>query len=64
MLASWTITQTDRFKAASIGAGVMSWISEIGPGFNRDLTEWAMEESHWDDPEGWREVSSINYCKM
>jgi dipeptidyl aminopeptidase/acylaminoacyl peptidase len=22
-----------------------------------------MEDSHWDDPEGWREVSSINYVQ-
>ncbi len=61
VLGSWVITQTDRFKAASVGAGVMSWLSEMGPGFNWDLTEWYMDESHWDDPEGWREVSSITY---
>ncbi len=63
VLASWIITQTDRFKAASIGAGVMSWLSEMGPGFNWDLTEWYMEKSHWDDPEGWREVSAITYVQ-
>jgi len=63
VLASWTITQTQRFKAASIGAGVMSWLSEMGPGFNWDLTEWYMEKSHWEDPEAWREVSSITYVQ-
>ena len=63
VLGSWVITQTDRFKAASIGAGVMSWLSEMGPGFNWDLTEWYMEKSHWEDPEAWRKVSSITYVE-
>jgi len=63
VLSSWIITQTDRFKAASIGAMVGSWLSEMGPGFNWDLTEWYMGKSHWDDPEGWRKISSITYIK-
>ena len=63
VLGSWVITQTDRFKAASVGAGVMSWLSEMGPGFNWDLTEWYMENSHWEDPESWRKVSSITYVE-
>ena len=63
VLSSWTITQTDRFKAASVGAGVMSWLSEMGPGFNWDLTEWYMEKSHWEDPEAWRKVSSLTYVQ-
>jgi dipeptidyl aminopeptidase/acylaminoacyl peptidase len=33
----------------------------MGPGFNWDLTEWYMEKSHWEDPEAWRQVSSITY---
>ncbi|MEM7316738.1 MAG: S9 family peptidase, partial [Planctomycetota bacterium] len=61
VLSSWVVTQTDRFKAASIGAGVMSWLSEMGPGFNWDLTEWYMDKPHWEDPAGWRQVSSLTY---
>ncbi len=30
ILGGWTITQTHRFKAASIGAGVYDWTSEYG----------------------------------
>ena len=41
----------------------MSWLSEMGPGFNWDLTEWYMENSHWEDPESWRKVSSITYVE-
>ena len=39
VLSSWAITQTDRFKAASVGAGVMSWLAEMGPGFNTALRD-------------------------
>lgn len=63
VLSSWVITQTDRFKAASIGAMVGSWLSEMGPGFNWDLTEWYMDHPLWDDPEGWRKISSITYVQ-
>jgi len=63
VLSSWVITQTNRFKAASIGAMVGSWLSEMGPGFNWDLTEWYMEKPLWDDPKGWRKISSITYIQ-
>lgn len=63
VLGSWTVTQTQRFKAASIGAPVVSWLSEMGPGFNWDLTEWYMENSHWDDQEGWRAISPITHVQ-
>jgi dipeptidyl aminopeptidase/acylaminoacyl peptidase len=63
VLSSWAITQTDRFKAASVGAMVGSWLSEMGPGFNWDLTEWYMDRPLWDDPEAWRKVSSITYVQ-
>ena len=63
VLSSWAITQTDRFKAASVGAGVVSWLAEMGPGFNWDLTEWYMEKSHWEDPEAWRKISSLTYVQ-
>jgi len=63
VLSSWVITRTDRFKAASIGAMVGSWLSEMGPGFNWDLTEWYMEKPLWEDPEAWRRISSITYVQ-
>jgi dipeptidyl aminopeptidase/acylaminoacyl peptidase len=63
VLSSWVITQTDRFKAASIGAMVGSWLSEMGPGFNWDLTEWYMDKPLWENPEAWRKISSITYIQ-
>ena len=63
VLGGWTITQTDRFRAASLGAMVCDWTAETGPGFNFDLTLWYIGSTHWDDPEGWRRASSLTYVR-
>ncbi|HUG35840.1 MAG TPA: prolyl oligopeptidase family serine peptidase [Candidatus Limnocylindrales bacterium] len=50
-MTSWIITQTDRFKAACVGAGVTNLMSFNGtadiPGFIPDY----FEAEHWQDPE-------------
>lgn len=61
ILGGWTITQTDRFKAASIGAGVYDWTSEYGPGFNHDVRLWHIGGTPWENPEGWREQSALTH---
>ena len=61
ILGGWTITQTDRFKAASIGAGVYDWSSEYGPGFNNDVRLWHIGGTPWDNPEGWRNQSALTH---
>jgi dipeptidyl aminopeptidase/acylaminoacyl peptidase len=63
ILGGWTITQTDRFKAASIGAGVYDWSSEYGPGFNHDVRLWHIGGTPWDNPEAWREQSAYTHVK-
>ena len=63
ILGGWTITQTDRFKAASIGAGVYDWTSEYGPGFNYDVRLWHIGGTPWDNPEGYRRQSAFTYVK-
>jgi dipeptidyl aminopeptidase/acylaminoacyl peptidase len=63
ILGGWTITQTDRFKAASIGAGVYDWTSEYGPGFNHDVRLWHIGGTPWDNPQAWREQSALTYVK-
>jgi len=63
ILGGWTITQTDRFKAASIGAGVYDWTSEYGPGFNYDVRLWHIGGTPWDNPEGYRKQSALTYVK-
>ncbi|MFQ6109584.1 MAG: prolyl oligopeptidase family serine peptidase, partial [Candidatus Aminicenantales bacterium] len=63
ILGSWIITQTDRFKAASLGAMVGSWTAESGPGLFWDLKLHYIGGAHWINPEDWRSVSSIWYVK-
>jgi dipeptidyl aminopeptidase/acylaminoacyl peptidase len=61
ILGGWTITQTGRFKAASIGAGVYDWTSEYGPGFNNDVRLWHIGGTPWDNPEGYRRQSALTH---
>ena len=59
--AGWVITQTNRFKAASVGAGVSNWIGESGPGFNWDVANWYIGGKHWTKRDERRRRSAINY---
>lgn len=61
ILGGWTITQTDRFKAASIGAGVYDWTSEYGPGFNNDVRLWHIGGTPWENPEAYRRQSALTH---
>lgn len=61
ILGGWTITQTDRFKGASVGAMVSDWTSEYGPGFNHDVSLWYIGGTPWDNPEAWRERSPLTH---
>lgn len=61
ILGGWTITQTARFKAASLGAMVSDWASEYAMGFNHDVRLWYIGGTPWDNPEGYRKHSSYTY---
>ena len=61
ILGGWTITQTDRFKAASLGAMVSDWTSEYGPGFNYDVRLWYIGGTPWENPERYRNMSSLTH---
>ncbi|HEX7050915.1 MAG TPA: S9 family peptidase [Longimicrobiales bacterium] len=61
ILGGWTITHTDRFKAASLGAMVSDWRSEFGPGFNYDVTRWYLGGDPWSNADFWLERSSYTY---
>ncbi len=63
ILGSWTITQTNRFKAASLGAMVSDWTSEYGAGFNHDVRLWYIGGTPWENPKGYKEKSSLTYIK-
>lgn len=61
ILGGWTITQTDRFKAASVGAMVSDWTSEYGPGFNYDVSLWYIGGTPWENPDRWRDRSPLTH---
>ena len=61
ILGGWTITQTDRFKAASLGAMVADWTSEYAMGFNNDIRYWYIGGTPWENPEGYRKQSAFTY---
>jgi dipeptidyl aminopeptidase/acylaminoacyl peptidase len=62
-MTSWTITQTNRFKAAAIGAGVTDLLSFTGtsdiPGF---IPDYFGGES-WAAFDAWTKHSPITYIK-
>lgn len=61
ILGGFTITQTDRFKAASLGAMVSDWTSEYGPGFNHDVRLWYIGGTPWENPEAYRARSALTH---
>jgi dipeptidyl aminopeptidase/acylaminoacyl peptidase len=61
ILGGWTITQTNRFKAASLGAMVSDWSSEYAMGFNHDVRLWYIGGTPWDNPEGFRQKSAYTH---
>ena len=61
ILGGWTVTQTNRFKAASVGAMVSDWTSEYGPGFNHDVRLWYIGGTPWENPEGYRQRSGLTH---
>jgi dipeptidyl aminopeptidase/acylaminoacyl peptidase len=62
-MTSWVITQTDRFRAACVGAGVTNLMSFTGtsdiPGFLPDY----FGGEHWDDIETYLSHSAMGHVK-
>lgn len=61
ILGGWTITRTDRFKAASLGAMVADWRSEFGAGFNHDVVRWYLGGDPWSNRDHWTERSAYTH---
>ncbi len=59
ILGGTTITKTNRFQAASLGAMVSDWTSEYGIGFNFDIRLWYIGGTPWDNPEAYRAKSPL-----
>lgn len=61
ILGGWTVTRTDRFKAASLGAMVADWRSEFGSGFNFDVVRWYLGGDPWSNRDYWTERSAYTH---
>jgi dipeptidyl aminopeptidase/acylaminoacyl peptidase len=61
ILGGWTITQTPRFKAASLGAMVSDWSSEYAMGFNHDVRLWYITGTPWENADAYRRQSSYTH---
>ncbi len=61
ILGGWAITQTDRFRAASLGAMVADWRSEFGAGFNFDVTRWYLGGDPWSNASRWTQRSAYSH---
>lgn len=63
ILGGWTLTQTDRFQAAALGAMVCDWISEYGMGFNFDVKLWYIGGYPWENYQKYRDMSSLTHIE-
>jgi dipeptidyl aminopeptidase/acylaminoacyl peptidase len=61
ILGGWTLTQTTRFKAASLGAMVSDWTSEYAMGFNHDVRLWYIGGTPWESADNYRRQSSYTH---
>lgn len=62
-MTAWTITQTDRFKAAIVGAGLPNMVSDNGIGDIPSANLSYFEKSLYEDPDAYWERSAIRYLK-
>lgn len=60
-MTAWTISQTTRFKAAIVGAGLPNMVSDNGIGDIPSANLSYFEKSPYEDPEPYWERSAIRY---
>src|SRR5205814_6180815 len=58
-MAMWAVTQTNRFKAAVAGAGIVNWQSYYGPNRNDQWVLPVFGASVYDHPAGSRRSAPI-----
>jgi dipeptidyl aminopeptidase/acylaminoacyl peptidase len=62
-MTMWTVTQTNRFRAAFAGAGIANWQSYYG---ENSIDQWMLPyfgASVYDDPAVYAKSSPINFIK-
>jgi dipeptidyl aminopeptidase/acylaminoacyl peptidase len=64
-MTAWAVTQTNRFKAAMMGAGVSDWFALMGTTPEPRWTEQVHFEAWpWDDPHAFRKNSPIEFVRQ
>jgi dipeptidyl aminopeptidase/acylaminoacyl peptidase len=62
-MAMWTVTHSNRFKAATAGAGIADWVAYYG---QNGIDQWMIPyfgASAYDDPKIYDKLSPIRYIK-
>ena len=62
-LSSWTLTQTDRFKAISTGAGAVNWISMYAESDVQGVREFYLGGKPYDAWDNFVKESALKYIK-
>jgi len=62
-LSSWTLTQTDRFKAISTGAGAVNWISMYAESDVQSVREFYLGGRPYDAWDNFLEESALKFIK-
>ena len=62
-LSSWTLTQTDRFKAISTGAGAVNWISMYAESDVQSVREFYLGGKPYDAWDNFVNESALKYIK-
>ncbi|HJW44609.1 MAG TPA: S9 family peptidase [Geothrix sp.] len=62
-LSSWTLTQTDRFKAISTGAGAVNWISMYAESDVQTVREFYLGGKPYDAWDNFVKESALKYIK-
>ena len=60
-MTAWAIGHTHRFKAASVEAGIVDWISHIATTDGPDAMEAYFGGAYWEDYKLWRHSSPLSY---
>jgi dipeptidyl aminopeptidase/acylaminoacyl peptidase len=60
-ITAWTVTQTERFKAASMGAGITNLVSMSMTSDLRRYLVTHMGDYYWDDMEAYRRASPMHH---
>ncbi|MBI1752535.1 MAG: S9 family peptidase [Acidobacteria bacterium] len=62
-LSSWTLTQTDRFKAISTGAGAVNWISMYAQSDTQSVREFYLGGKPYEAWDNFVHESALKYIK-